>query len=69
MTSGELTNLLIIILISLVGFIANLFVKKIERFERTIQNILISDVANKKDITSIQVELDNHERRIVKLEN
>lgn len=69
MTSGELTNLLIIILISLVGFIANLFVKKIERFERTIQNILISDVANKKDINSIQVELDNHERRIVKLEN
>jgi len=69
MTSGELTNLLIIILISLVGFIANLFVKKIERFERTIQNILISDVANKKDINSIQVELDNHERRIIKLEN
>jgi len=69
MTSGELTNLLIIILISLVGFIANLFVKKIERFEKTIQNILISDVANKKDINSIQVELDNHERRIIKLEN
>jgi hypothetical protein len=69
MTSAEITNLLIVVLISLIGYIANMFIKKMERFEKRMEDILLSDMSHTKDIASMKVNLDNHENRIVKLEN
>lgn len=68
MTSAEVTNLLIVVLISLIGYIANMFIKKIERFEKRMEDILLSDMSHTKDIASIKINIDNHESRIVKLE-
>ena len=68
MSNADLTNLLIGIVISLIIFVAKLFIQKMDKFERIVQSILLSDVGLKKDIEVIKDDLKDHETRIQKLE-
>jgi len=68
MTSQELTNVLIGIVIAIIGYIGQMLIKKIDKFEQTVQGILMSDISNKKDIERLKDDVSDHEIRIVKLE-
>ena len=43
-------------------------IAKIDRFEKVVQDILINDMADKKDIGYIKDTIDDHEVRITQLE-
>lgn len=68
MSQIALTNLLIGIVIGLISFVSKRLIDKLDQFEKKVQDILISDVGNKKDIEVIKSDLKNHETRISKLE-
>jgi hypothetical protein len=53
---------------ALVAFVSNIFIKKIDRFEKKIEQILLSDVAINKDIEVIKTDIVDHEVRITNLE-
>lgn len=69
MKSVELTNLLIGIVIALISYVSKRMIDKMDLFEKTIQDILLSDLANKKDIESLKTDVKDHEVRIQKLES
>lgn len=68
MTTAMITNFLMMAIFGLVAFVSNIFIKKIDRFEKKIEQILMSDVAINKDIEVIKSDIDNHEVRITNLE-
>jgi hypothetical protein len=68
MDNAQLTNVLMTAIFALVAFVSNIFLKKIDRFEKKIEQILLSDVAINKDIDVIKSDIDNHEVRITNLE-
>lgn len=68
MTSVAITNILIGVVIGLISWLANRLIMKLDKFEKTVENILISDVSNKKDIEVIKADVQDHEIRISKLE-
>ena len=68
MTTAVITNFLMTAIFALVAFVSNIFLKKIDRFEKKIEQILMSDVAINKDIEVIKSDIDNHEVRITNLE-
>jgi hypothetical protein len=68
MTTAMLTNFLLTIVIALIGFVSNQFIKRLDRFEKIVQNILMSDVAVGKDIEQLKIDVSNHETRISNLE-
>jgi hypothetical protein len=43
--------------------------KKLEEFSKTIQDILVNDMKDKKDIERIDYTLEEHHERIGKLED
>lgn len=65
----EFTNILLITLISLLGAISKIFYDKMEDLLKRIEQILLSDVSQKKDIESVQDDIKDHETRITNLEN
>lgn len=68
MTTTMITNFLMMAIFSLVAFVSNIFLRKIDRFEKKIEQILMSDVAINKDIEVLKSDVDNHETRITNLE-
>ena len=68
MSQIALTNLLIGIVIGLISFVSKRLIDKLDSFEKKVQDILMSDVANKKDIEVLKSDIKNHENRISKLE-
>jgi hypothetical protein len=68
MTTAMLTNFLLTIVIALIGFVSNQFIKRLDRFEKIVQGILMSDVAVGKDIEQLKIDVSDHETRISKLE-
>jgi len=69
MKSIELTNLLIGIVIALISYVSKRMIDKMDLFEKRISDILISDMANKKDIEVLKTDVKDHEVRISKLES
>lgn len=69
MTDAMLTNVLITIVIGLIAYVSKRMIEKMDSFEKKIQEILINDMADKKDIQQLQGEIENHEVRITKLES
>lgn len=69
MTSVQITNLLITILIALISWLAKRLIDKIDKFEQTVQDILMSDIVNKKEIEVLKEDVKDHEIRISKLES
>jgi hypothetical protein len=68
MTTAMITNFLMTAIFGLVAFVSNIFLRKMDRFEKKIEQILMSDVAINKDIEVIKSDIDNHETRINNLE-
>lgn len=68
MTTAMLTNFLLTIVIALIGFVSNQFIKRLDRFERIVQGILMSDVAVNKDLEQLKSDVKDHENRISQLE-
>lgn len=68
MDNIQLTNVLMTAIFGLVAFVSNIFIKKLDRFEKKIEQILLSDVAINKDIDMIKSDVENHETRITNLE-
>jgi hypothetical protein len=68
MSQIALTNLLIGIVIALISFVSKRVIDKLDAFEKKVQDILISDVSNKKDIEVIKSDLKVYDKRISKLE-
>lgn len=64
-----LTNILLGLLITLLGFMGRALYEKIEHLIEEIRTIMMSDVANKKDIEYLKESVHDHEDRITKLEN
>lgn len=62
------TNLLLVALITLLGYIGKVFYDKMEEALGKIEQILMDDVGQKKDIESIKEDVCDHETRITKLE-
>jgi len=62
------TNLLLITLITLLGYIGKIFYDKLEETLKRIEDILLSDVGQKKDIEGIKEDVKDHEVRITYLE-
>lgn len=69
MKSPELTNLLIGIVIALITYVSKRMIDKMDAFEQKLSDILMSDVANKKDIESLKANINDHETRLQKLES
>jgi hypothetical protein len=44
-------------------------IDKMDAFEQKLSDILMSDVANKKDIEAIKSNINDHETRLQKLES
>lgn len=63
------TNLLLVVLITLLGFIGKVFYEKVEDIFRKIESILLSNMSHNKDIEQLQEDADDHETRITHLEN
>jgi hypothetical protein len=68
MDNAQLTNILMTAIFALVAFVSNIFIKKIDRFEKKIEQILLSDVAINKDIEVMKTDIVDHEVRITSLE-
>ena len=64
-----LTNILLGLIITLLGFMGRALYEKIEHLIEEIRIIMMSDVANKKDIEYLKESVHDHEERITKLEN
>jgi len=69
METGALNSVLLGVIIALLSFIGGMLYKKLEQFSKTIQDILVSDMEDKKDIERIDYTLDEHHERIGKLED
>jgi hypothetical protein len=68
MTTAMVTNVLIAIVIALIGFVSKELVKRLDRFEKIVQGILMSDVAVSKDLEQLKEDVKDHEQRISQLE-
>ena len=62
------TNFLLITLITLLAFIGKMFYEKLTTLIGEIRAIMLSDVANKKDIDNLKQEVREHDGRISFLE-
>lgn len=65
---NTLSNYLLMILIGLIAYIGKVIYEKIEKLIDEIRQIMISDMANKKDIETLKIVSLDHEERISKLE-
>lgn len=68
MTTAMMTNVLIGIVIALITFVSKELVKRLDRFEKIVQGILMSDVAVGKDLDKLKEDVKDHEVRISNLE-
>jgi hypothetical protein len=61
MTTAMITNFLMTAIFGLVAFVSNIFIKKMDRFEKKIEQILMSDVAyTVVDTTGWTLPLNEH---------
>lgn len=64
----EIIGGLATILISYIAYNGKRLIDKFDRFEKSIQDIMIDNVGNKKDIEVLRRDVDDHEVRITQLE-
>ena len=64
-----ITNILLSFLIALLSFMGKAMYDKIEKLINEIRQIMLNDVANKKDIDMLKDTVKDHEHRLNHLEN
>lgn len=65
---NALSNFLLTILIALIAYMGKVIYEKIEKLIEEIRTIMLSDIANKKDIERLKEKAEEHEERIFNLE-
>jgi enoyl-[acyl-carrier-protein] reductase (NADH) len=64
-----ITDILLSFLIALLSFMGKAMYDKIEKLINEIRQIMLNDVANKKDIDMLKDTVKDHEHRLNHLEN
>jgi hypothetical protein len=68
MNATELIGVLISGLLAVIGYNGQRLINRMDRFEKKIQDIIIANVTDKKDIEILRKDVDDHELRITNLE-
>jgi hypothetical protein len=68
MNATELIGILISGLLAVIGYNGQRLINRMDRFEKKIQDIIIANVTDKKDIEVLRKDVDDHELRITDLE-
>jgi len=64
----EIIGILITIIAGYIGWNGKRLIDRIDRFEKIVQDIIIANVTDKKDIEILRKDVDDHELRITDLE-
>ena len=64
----EIIGVLITIIAGYIGWNGKRLIDRIDRFEKIVQDIIIQNVGDKKDIEILRRDVDEHEVRITNLE-
>jgi hypothetical protein len=65
---NSFTNLLLVMLITLIGYIGKTLYSELKEFSKKIEDIIIADVNTRKDVAQLQKDVTDHEERIIDLE-
>jgi len=68
MNATELIGVLISGLLAVIGYNGQRLINRMDRFEKKIQDLIITNVTDKKDIEILRKDVDDHELRITDLE-
>lgn len=68
MNATELIGVLISGLLAVIGYNGQRLINRMDRFEKKIQDLIIANVTDKKDIEVLRKDVDDHELRITNLE-
>jgi hypothetical protein len=68
MNATEFIGVLMSGLLAVIGYNGQRLINRMDRFEKKIQDIIIANVTDKKDIEVLRKDVDDHEHRISNLE-
>ena len=68
MNATEMIGILISGLLAVIGYNGQRLINRMDRFEKKIQDLIIANVTDKKDIEVLRKDVDDHELRITNLE-
>jgi hypothetical protein len=68
MNATEFIGVLMSGLLAVIGYNGQRLINRMDRFEKKIQDIIIANVTDKKDIEILRKDVDDHEHRITDLE-
>lgn len=68
MNATEMIGILISGLLAVIGYNGQRLINRMDRFEKKIQELIIANVTDKKDIEVLRKDVDDHELRITNLE-
>jgi hypothetical protein len=68
MNATEFIGVLMSGLLAVIGYNGQRLINRMDRFEKKIQDIIIANVTDKKDIEILRKDVDDHEYRISNLE-
>jgi hypothetical protein len=68
MNATEFIGVLMSGLLAVIGYNGQRLINRMDRFEKKIQDIIIANVTDKKDIEVLRKDVDDHEHRITDLE-
>lgn len=68
MNATEFIGILISVLLAVIGYNGQRLINRMDRFEKKIQELIIANVTDKKDIEVLRKDVDHHEVRITNLE-
>ena len=68
MNATEFIGVLISGLLAVIGYNGQRLINRMDRFEKKIQDLIITNVTDKKDIEILRKDVDDHEYRISNLE-
>lgn len=68
-TGDTLTSFFVMVLILLISGLAKIFYDKASELVKEVKELTLSNVGNTKDVEGVRRDVDNHEIRIIKLED
>jgi hypothetical protein len=68
MNATEFIGVLMSGLLAVIGYNGQRLINRMDRFEKKIQDLIITNVTDKKDIEILRKDVDDHEYRISNLE-
>tara|TARA_R110000868_G_scaffold401604_1_gene677199 strand:- start:8 stop:217 length:210 start_codon:yes stop_codon:yes gene_type:complete len=69
MNATEMIGVLMSGLLAVIGYNGQRLINRMDRFEKKIQDLIITNVTDKRDIEELRRDVDNHDVRISNLEH